>query len=91
MLYPRIHLRPLSDADLFEDAFMLSARDGAHLIEIQLRLQKSLDALHESGSPAFRAAARQQARMAYERAIKALSAECDIKRLHSEFAHNVAD
>ena len=84
--YPRLHVSPIADADLFEDAFMLPARDGAHLIEIQLRLQKSLAALQQSGSPAFRAAARQQAEMAYERAKIALTTPCDIERLDSEFA-----
>lgn len=84
--YPRLHVSPLADADLFEDAFMLVARDGAHLIEIQLRLQKSLRALQQSGSPAFRAAARQQAEMAYQRAKGALTAPCDLERLDSAFS-----
>lgn len=57
VLYPRLHLRPLSDADLFDDAFLILGRDGAHLIEIQLRLQKSLAALQRMGSPEFQAAA----------------------------------
>lgn len=86
--YPNLYVSPLSDADLFEDAFMLPARDGAHLIEIQLRLQKSLFALEQSGSPAFRAAARQQAEMAYQRAKIALTAPCDLYRLESEFAED---
>src|SRR5690606_37878656 len=47
--YPKLHLHPLSDADLFEDAFMLIARDGAALIEVQLRLHKSLAALQRVG------------------------------------------
>ena len=81
--YPRLHVRPLADADLFEDAFMLLARDGAGMIEIQLRLQKTLAALSQIGSPAFRAAARQQAEMAHQRAKLALTAPCDIARLES--------
>lgn len=82
--YPNLYISPIADADLFEDAFMLPARDGAHLIEIQLRLQKSLMALQQSGSPAFRAAARQQAEMAYERAKLALTTPCDIERIERE-------
>jgi len=82
--YPRLYVSPIAHADLFEDAFMLPARDGAHLIEIQLRLQKSLTALQQSGSPAFRAAARQQAEMAYQRAKLALTAPCDIERIERE-------
>ena len=79
--YPRLHLRPLSQDDLFEDAFMLIARDGAGLVEIQLRLQKSLNALQALGSPEFRTAARHQAQMALRRGLKALSDEQDIERL----------
>ncbi len=38
--HPQIHVPPLTAADLLEDAFMLMARDGAGLIEVQLRIQK---------------------------------------------------
>ena len=79
--YPRLHMVPLSDADLFEDAFMLLARDGAHMIEIQLRLQKSLQALQTLGSPVFKAAAHAQARSAAERALDGMKAPCDLRRL----------
>lgn len=82
--YPRLHVYPLSDDDLLEDAFMLMARDGAGLIEVQLRLQKSLAALQRTGSPAFRAAARKQATLARERSYNALTFEGDIKRLRDE-------
>lgn len=79
--YPRLNLHPISDADLFEDAFMLMARDGAHLVEIQLRLQKSLAALQRIGRPAFRAAARQQSKIALERSREGLTARHDLERL----------
>ena len=79
--YPRLHLSPLREADLFEDAFMLLARDGAGLIEIQLRLQKSLQALQNIGNAAFRSAARDQAEMARHRALSGLTHDCDKQRL----------
>lgn len=66
--YPRLHLSPLSDADLFEDAFLIMGRDGAHLIEIQLRLQKSLAALERMGSDHFRQAAARHAKLLMIRA-----------------------
>lgn len=79
--YPRLHLQPLSEDDLFEDAFMLMARDGAGLIEVQLRLQKSLAALQRQGSPGFRQAAAKQAAIALQRSEIALTCAADQQRL----------
>lgn len=79
--YPRIHVASLEDGDLFEDAFMLMARDGAGLIEVQLRLQKCLGALSRLGSEQFRASARQHAELSRARAEAALEFEADRKRL----------
>lgn len=90
--YPRVHVPPLNTDDLFEDAFMLMARDGAGLIEVQLRIQKALFALARMGDDAFRAAALRQAGLAFERAQAALVMDADKKRLsdlvrrHSEDA-----
>ncbi|SFK77385.1 DUF2254 domain-containing protein [Methylorubrum salsuginis] len=81
--YPRIHVPPLTAADLLEDAVMLMARDGAGLIEVQLRIQKGLSALGRIGDPAFRAAARHQSRMALDRAETALALEADKERLRA--------
>ena len=79
--YPRLHLYPLCDDDLFEDAFMLMARDGAGLVEVQLRLQKSLAALQRKGSPTFRQAAADQSALALQRSEQALTCETDRVRL----------
>lgn len=79
--FPRIHVPPLETADLFEDGFMLMARDGAGLIEVQLRVQKCLLALSRMGDDAFKAAARLQSRMALDRAEAALGLEADRARL----------
>ena len=81
--HPRIHIARLSDDDLFEDAFMLMARDGAGLIEIQLRLQKCLNALTRIGPAPFREAARRQAVLAAERARHALEFKGDLERLEA--------
>lgn len=84
--HPRVHVPPLTDADLFEDAFMLMARDGAGLIEVQLRLQKSLAALARLGPDSFRAAARDQAALALARAESGLTQPQDLARLRAEIA-----
>ena len=81
--YPALHVRPLCAHDLLDDAFMLLARDGAHLIEVQLHLQKSLAALMRLGDADFRAAAQQQAELALLRAQQSLVLAYDRQRLHS--------
>jgi uncharacterized membrane protein len=79
--HPRIHVPPLEVADLFEDSFMLMARDGAGLIEVQLRIQKSLLALSRMGDDAFQTAALSQSRMAFDRAESVMTLEADKARL----------
>ncbi len=79
--YPRVHVPPLDSADLLEDGFMVIARDGAGLIEVQLRIQKSLLALSRMGDSAFRTAALFQSRMAFDRAEAAMTLEADKVRL----------
>lgn len=82
--FPRVHVPPLSTADLFEDAFMVIARDGAGHVEVQLRLQKCLTALANWGDDTFRSSAREQARLAMMRADVALPAEIDRARLRRD-------
>ncbi len=81
--FPRVHVPPLKAADLFEDAFMLMARDGAALIEVQIRLQKALAALARTGDEPFRAAATRQAELALARADAAMPLEADRQRLRA--------
>ncbi|MVW78094.1 DUF2254 domain-containing protein [Bordetella sp. 02P26C-1] len=82
-VYPRVHVPALRTDDLFEDAFMLLGRDGAGLIEVQLRLQKSLLALSRWGDSAYRAAALAMAHEARDRAEAALTLEADRARLRA--------
>ncbi|WP_029012883.1 DUF2254 domain-containing protein [Niveispirillum irakense] len=81
--HPNIHVPPLSTADLFEDAFMLIARDGAGLVEVQIRLRKALAALARKVhcEPDFCAAAVHQADLAWARADAALTLKADRERL----------
>lgn len=84
--FPRVFVPALTADDLFEDAFMTIARDGAAQVEVQLRLQKSLAALARLGGSDFRAAARRQAALALSRAEKALPIEADLKRLRDDLS-----
>jgi len=88
--FPRVHVAALAADDLFDDAFLLLARDGAGLIEVQLRLQKTLAALAQMGDSSFKAAARNQARIALLRAQAALPIEVDRERLKA-FLDDVAE
>jgi uncharacterized membrane protein len=58
VLYPQVFVKPLLTADLFDDIFNPIARDGAALIEVQMRLAKSLQALAQLNPEAFAADAR---------------------------------
>ena len=79
--YPRVFVPALSNDDLFDDAFALIARDGAGLVEVQVRLQKTLIALSQMGDQTFRQGARHQAKLALQRAELALNFEEDLRRL----------
>lgn len=79
--HPHVHVPPLRTADLFEDAFLGLGRDGAGLVEVQLRLQKGLLALGRIGDADFRAAAMEQAGFARARAEAALGLEEEKIRL----------
>ena len=79
--HPRVHVPPLVTADLFDDVFMPVARDGAKLVEVQLRIQKSLLALSRMGDDAFKSAARQQSNLALEHAEAVMVLEAEKTRL----------
>lgn len=79
--FPRLHVPALQTEDMFEDAFALIARDGAALVEVQVRLQKTLAALGQMGDASFRQAAARQAELALERAELALPLAADRQRV----------
>ena len=84
VIYPRLHLRPLVDGDLFDDAFMIIGRDGAHLVEIQVRLQKALAALQRVGGESFRASAARHAELALARAQASQMIPSDLQYIAEE-------
>lgn len=90
VLYPNVFVPPIAPRDALEDAFKPIARDGASVIEVQLRLQRALAILaraapREFGEPAGRIAADA---IAYAQA--AAMPHVDLHRLRAG-AHRTAE
>lgn len=79
--FPRLSVTAIEYADLFDDALNIIARDGAGMIEVELRLQKALHALAQIGDEKFRERATIQSRLSLERALDKMSASQDLKRV----------
>lgn len=88
--YPRLHVATLEAADLFDDLFTPIARDGAGLVEVGLRLQKTLATL-STLSAEFRANALRHSREALDRAGAVMQVEADMERLRAAAATIAAD
>lgn len=84
--FPRIWVPALKIGDMFDDAFAPIARDGAGLIEVQVRLQKAFVALIATDRTAFGAAARSHSASALERAEAKLLLEDERNVIRSEAA-----
>jgi uncharacterized membrane protein len=82
--YPHVHLAPLTEDELVEAAFMPISRDGAGLIEVGIRLQKSLSAIAARASRPGKTAIGRMAAAALARAEIALDFEEDRTRLQAE-------
>jgi uncharacterized membrane protein len=78
VIYPRLRVRPLGLDDLFDDIFTPIARDGATIIEVQVRLQKVLLALGRLEGKSFRDNAIRHSRLALTRAEAAMAVESDL-------------
>lgn len=76
--FPGVRVPPLDTADLFYDTFSPIGRDGAGLVEVQMRLQKAMSALAAMGDEEFRRQARKHSAMALKRAEVALTLEEDL-------------
>lgn len=81
LTYPRLFVRPVEASDLFDDFFTPIARDGAGIIEVQIVLQKALNALAAMNPSAFGDCARQHAEQAMARAENMLGTEHEKNRL----------
>ena len=74
-MMPRIWMTSVTADELVRDAFDPIARDGAGVIEIQIRLLKTLALLAKSGDATMAQAARAAAARALEYALPALVLE----------------
>lgn len=79
--YPAVHVSPIRPEEAMEDAFRPIARDGAEIVEVQIRLQKALAALRQSVPEAFDRPAAELARYALTLAEKADLPEREISIL----------
>ena len=73
LVHPRLHIRPLDPADMFDDAFRPIARDGAGLIEVQVRLQKAYLALAMAAPETLGPVAVQHAHESLARSLEHLT------------------
>ncbi len=78
--YPRLQVAQVAVADLFDDLFGPIARDGAGLIEVGLRLQKTLVMLAGLGGE-YAENARRHSKDALARADAVLHIDTDRRRL----------
>lgn len=83
--HDRLTVVALDEAAFIADSFDPIARDGAANLEVALRIQKLLHAVATDGLVSIRHAAREQARRALERSMKA--AQIDDERLHLQQVH----
>lgn len=79
--FPNIFVPSLTVEDLFSDAFRPIARDGATVIEVQLRLQRALFALSALDPDTFDHPACDMSREAIERAMQGNMMPDDLVRL----------
>ncbi|HRY22799.1 MAG: DUF2254 domain-containing protein [Geminicoccaceae bacterium] len=77
----RVHVPELAWSDLLDDAFNAIARDGAGLVEVQIRLQKALSALGRPSCAALTRAVPHFATLALARAELALRLDDDQSRV----------
>ena len=80
--FDRVHVPALSVMDVIEDAFRPIARDGAGLLEVQIRLQKALSALADRAPDIFAEPCRAMSREALGRARAGHLVADEIAALH---------
>tara|TARA_R110001592_G_scaffold67059_1_gene205852 strand:- start:23875 stop:25158 length:1284 start_codon:yes stop_codon:yes gene_type:complete len=76
--YDRIEVPELSVRDMFDDAFTAIARDSVGMIEVSVRLQKTLHALAISGDYQIQDAAKYHSQLALKRSQLALKIKEDL-------------
>ena len=81
--FSRIYIPELRMSDMFDDAFTAIARDGAAMLEVQVRLQKALKTLAAIGNDAMRIEAHRHSQLALSRAEKAIDCQPHIEIIRS--------
>ncbi|MEO0500556.1 MAG: hypothetical protein AAF205_08385 [Pseudomonadota bacterium] len=79
--FPHVHAADIPASEMLEDFFNPIARDGAGLLEVQLRLQASLHTIALGNREVFEKAAGRQAAMALKRALAELDTPLEQSRL----------
>jgi uncharacterized membrane protein len=83
ILFANVYVPAISLDDIFDDLFTPIARDGAAIVEVGLRLQKTFGILARLGAPRFRNNAIRHSKEALARAELALSLENDRQRVRA--------
>ena len=86
----RVFVSALKDDDLFDDFFRPIARDGASILEVQIRLQKALQILATIAPDRFAEPAKRQAAIALGYAEKGLALEEEREQIR-QLAHELLD
>jgi len=91
IVYQHVRMAEIHLDDMFDDIFLPIGRDGAGMIEIQLRLQKSFLALKQICKGCFSEQVERHSDMAYQRAEHALILQIDKDRLRQvvDKIHNI--
>lgn len=77
-VFDRVAVPRVTVADMFDDAFTAIARDGAGIVEVQIRLQKAFRALAAMQDAPLEAAAVRHSRMSLARAERSLELDEEI-------------
>ena len=81
--YKRLYISSITVNDVIEDAFRPIGRDGASLVEVQIRLQKALLSLSRIAPEVFANSASQMSLEALERAEATLVLKSDLKSIRA--------
>ncbi len=84
--YENVEVYPLDPEDLMDDAFTAISRDGSAMIEVGIRIQKSLGVLTRMGNADLTTAARRHSKLALEQAELSLATET-----HREIVRKLAE
>ncbi|HFN9836717.1 TPA: DUF2254 domain-containing protein [Yersinia enterocolitica] len=86
--YAQVYVQPILTADLFDDIFNPIARDGAALIEVQLRLLKALLAVEQLYPEVFSVDVRRYVVTVQHWAEQQMGSPQDREKLHDWLRHS---